>query len=114
MTGAKTSSEALKEVFTAAKAEYGLNPKVHFWVEAKGNKDGKEVRCQVFSSEPWATNAQMVATTTGVLAFAAEKLATGSIKRKGLVTASDVLSADEVFPHLSKGKDPGLVINLIQ
>jgi saccharopine dehydrogenase-like NADP-dependent oxidoreductase len=114
MTGEKTSSEALKEVFTAAKAEYGLNPKVHFWVEAKGKKDGKEVRCQVFSSEPWATNAQMVATTTGVLAFAAEKLATGSIKRKGLVTAADVLSADEVFPHLSQGKDPGLVINLIQ
>ena len=114
MTGKKTFGEALNEVFTAAKAEYELNPKVHFWTEAKGKKDGKEVLCQVFSSEPWATNAQMIATTTGVLAFAAEKLATGSIKRKGLVTASDVLSAEEVFLHLSLGKDPALVINFIQ
>jgi saccharopine dehydrogenase-like NADP-dependent oxidoreductase len=111
MTGIKTSGEALKEIFTAAKAECGRNPKVQFWADAKGTKNGKEMRCQVFSDNPWATNAQMIATTAGVLAFTAGKLATGSINKKGLVTAGDALVAEEVFQHLSQGKDPGLAIS---
>ena len=114
MTDAMTSVEALKEVFIAAKNESQFGPKVHFWADAKGRKDGEEVTCQVFSSQPWATNAQMMATTTGVLAFAAEKLATGTIKKKGLMTAIDALSGDEVFQHLSQSEDPGLVVNLIR
>ena len=106
------SSSALKAIFEAAKNVSEQPPKVHFWAEAAGTLNGKKAQCKVYSEGPWATNANLIATTTGVLTFAAEKLATGSIDQRGLVTASDVLDPDEVFQHLAGSDNSGVVIQI--
>jgi saccharopine dehydrogenase-like NADP-dependent oxidoreductase len=113
MSGEMGVGDALKSVFTAALKKEDRDPKIHFWAEASGLKDGRETKMRAYSNQEWASNGQMLSTTTRVLCFAAEKLAKGEVSQTGLVTAADVLSPEEVFEHLAGGRDTGLIIEEI-
>ena len=86
--------------------------KIHFWAEAKGTKGGKPATAKVCSRSPWASNANMIATTTGILGYAAEKLAKGEIDGTGLKTASEAFAPEEIFTHLSGEYEPEVTVDI--
>ncbi len=110
--GTYEAGQLIYDLFEGNLNQPSAYPQVQYWASAMGLKDGRKCRATAYSLGDWCSNKSMIATTTGMLACAAEKLASGRVKKQGLLTASDLFDPDEAFQAMAGGEDPQIRVDL--
>lgn len=114
MKGETGTGESICSLFEQLKADNTECPKVHFWSKARGSRQGRKCVAMVHSNQDWASNRNMIATTTGALAYAATALATGHISKRGLLTSTEAFNPKDVFDVVAPSDEAKLEINIFQ
>lgn len=112
LNGGEQFAPVLEEMWKTIPREMRPHPRIHFWATAMGKKKGKTTTVSVFSPQDWGNQPGVASTTARMMAYTAEAIARGEVKKPGLLSPVDIFEPDDVFTSLAAPEEPEIQVKV--